>query len=572
MQDLNKFKNKMELSGKNVYVGNRYAPVLDDGGWDKTKEYEPLTIIQHEGDSYIARTWVPKGIDILNKDFWYSIGVYNAQIASYRKRVEEVETDLNTLKKDINTDNNNFQEYIDHLTSKSDITPEDFKHLNTSEDNYYPAVQAAFDFALANQKSVKLPNHYEIGDNTITLKKASNDRFLTQVFGGGSIRKSSPGAMFNGTNTSSSDFIFNGVGFEGVKDVDVIVFDTGEAKLIRIKTSQCHFKNIKDVFYSPTYLQDIMMNQDTIVFCHGSVVRCHGLYGFFADKITHEQSRGNFYTQTETSDISDLGDVTVSFKVENSIIEGFLGQGGIETIFDVRKGTVQLTNNYFEGIPKGVVSFSNTGKLIAENNIVYGSKNNDEYPFVKLSQFGNSSELYNNTVSLPLLDNTLIPLGGRYPIIDDNTHTGIIGSDLKVIDLDLNRKRLKRHATLMNTAPIEIPANKSTNFTFNNIKELGGISVELKEDGGFVIKENGMYLIIGNFRWSDASLSGHVTEIEFNQRVAVSGRNTVNDFQKIIRVTDETTQHIRVFHNNSEPLSIDGNGASRIQIVRIGDV
>ena len=103
MQDLDKFKNEMNLSGKNVYVGNRYAPVLDDTGWDNTKEYEPLTIIQYQGDSYISRTYVPTGIDILNKDYWYSIGVYNAQIASYRQRVEEVEKQFSGVQSGVTT-------------------------------------------------------------------------------------------------------------------------------------------------------------------------------------------------------------------------------------------------------------------------------------------------------------------------------------------------------------------------------------------------------------------------------------------------------------------------------------
>lgn len=103
MQDLEKFKNEMNLSGKNVYVGHRYGPVLDDSGWDNTKEYEPLTIIQYQGDSYVSRTWVPKDVDILNKDYWYSIGVYNAQVASYRQRVDEVESDLNNYKNGLDT-------------------------------------------------------------------------------------------------------------------------------------------------------------------------------------------------------------------------------------------------------------------------------------------------------------------------------------------------------------------------------------------------------------------------------------------------------------------------------------
>ncbi len=48
MQDLDKFKNEMNLSGKNVYVGHRYVPKIM-GDWDSTQIYEPLSIVQYQG-------------------------------------------------------------------------------------------------------------------------------------------------------------------------------------------------------------------------------------------------------------------------------------------------------------------------------------------------------------------------------------------------------------------------------------------------------------------------------------------------------------------------------------------
>ena len=93
MQDLDKFKNEMNLSGKNVYVGHRYVPKLD-GEWDKTKLYESLTIVQHEGNSFTSRQYVPIGVDISNKDYWVATGNYNAQIEYYRRDVVGVKDDL----------------------------------------------------------------------------------------------------------------------------------------------------------------------------------------------------------------------------------------------------------------------------------------------------------------------------------------------------------------------------------------------------------------------------------------------------------------------------------------------
>ena len=142
MQDLNKFKNEMNLSGKNVYVGNRYGPVLDDTGWDNTKEYEPLTIIQYQGDSYVSRTYVPTGVDISNKDYWYSIGVYDAQVASYRKRVDDLQDALDINTTSINDINDNIDLIESDLTDKAaeitalnDTSDKLIKHNNNQSIN-----------------------------------------------------------------------------------------------------------------------------------------------------------------------------------------------------------------------------------------------------------------------------------------------------------------------------------------------------------------------------------------------------------------------------------------------------
>ena len=79
MEYLDKFQNEMNLSGHNVFTGNRYVPKLD-GEWDKSKPYESLTIVQYQGNSFTSRQPVPSGIDISNRDYWVSTGNYNAQI------------------------------------------------------------------------------------------------------------------------------------------------------------------------------------------------------------------------------------------------------------------------------------------------------------------------------------------------------------------------------------------------------------------------------------------------------------------------------------------------------------
>lgn len=74
------------------YIGSRYVPIFGRKGettaeWDNLAPYEPLTIVTHEGNSFISRQYVPAGIDITNNDYWALTGNYNAQIEAYRQEV-----------------------------------------------------------------------------------------------------------------------------------------------------------------------------------------------------------------------------------------------------------------------------------------------------------------------------------------------------------------------------------------------------------------------------------------------------------------------------------------------------
>lgn len=70
------------------YIGARYVPLFADPiEWDKTKQYEPLTIVTNSGNSYTSRQFVPTGIELTNEEFWALTGNYNAQIEQYRNEV-----------------------------------------------------------------------------------------------------------------------------------------------------------------------------------------------------------------------------------------------------------------------------------------------------------------------------------------------------------------------------------------------------------------------------------------------------------------------------------------------------
>lgn len=79
------------------YIGARYVPVFI-GDWDNTKTYEPLSIVQYQGDTFTSRQFVPIGIAIDNDVYWAETGNFNAQVEQYRQEVQALATDVETLK------------------------------------------------------------------------------------------------------------------------------------------------------------------------------------------------------------------------------------------------------------------------------------------------------------------------------------------------------------------------------------------------------------------------------------------------------------------------------------------
>jgi hypothetical protein len=107
------------------YVGARYVPLFADPiQWDNTKEYEPLTIVLYNGNSFTSRQFVPVGIDINNDDFWAETGNYNAQIEQYRQEVLGFDNRIKNNTSD-----------IDKLSSKIDNKIIDIDKLSSKIDN-----------------------------------------------------------------------------------------------------------------------------------------------------------------------------------------------------------------------------------------------------------------------------------------------------------------------------------------------------------------------------------------------------------------------------------------------------
>lgn len=96
------------------YIGARYVPLFM-GEWDITKNYEPLSIVQYQGNSYTSRQAVPAGIQITNETFWALTGNYNAQIEAYRQIVMTFNDRITTNENDIDSLQDSVEDFSDSL-------------------------------------------------------------------------------------------------------------------------------------------------------------------------------------------------------------------------------------------------------------------------------------------------------------------------------------------------------------------------------------------------------------------------------------------------------------------------
>ena len=180
MKDLDKFKNEMNLSGQNVYVGHRYVPKIE-GEWDKTKLYEPLSIVQYQGNSFTSRQYVPVGVEITNEEYWASTGNYNAQIEQYRQDVQGFNNDLATLKTDTENELTTMTNNIGDIQSDVDnvkffVNVKEFGAKGDGLTDDREAIQAAIDEVFnAGGGIVYLPMGTYLINAPLLLKSPSED-------------------------------------------------------------------------------------------------------------------------------------------------------------------------------------------------------------------------------------------------------------------------------------------------------------------------------------------------------------------------------------------------------------
>lgn len=86
------------------YIGARYVPEFYENSdntaeWRQGVEYEPLTIVTWNGNSYTSKKTVPTTIGAPNENpaYWVSTGVYNQQVEELSNKVDQLDSRVSAL-------------------------------------------------------------------------------------------------------------------------------------------------------------------------------------------------------------------------------------------------------------------------------------------------------------------------------------------------------------------------------------------------------------------------------------------------------------------------------------------
>ena len=130
--------------GTSMYIGARYVPIFADPvEWDDEREYEPLTIVIHEGNMYTSKCYVPKGAPLpeypeTQTKYWVCTANYNYQFADLKKTV----LDLSRLVEQFQKNNETFTELINTWNEKVQQWEKDMAAWQETMDDFNTRVEA----------------------------------------------------------------------------------------------------------------------------------------------------------------------------------------------------------------------------------------------------------------------------------------------------------------------------------------------------------------------------------------------------------------------------------------------
>ena len=166
--------------GTSMYIGARYVPIFADPvEWDDDREYEPLTIVIHDGDCYTSKCYVPKGAQLPpypegQTKYWVKTSAYNAQFADLKKTV----LDLSRLVEQFQKDNERFTDLINGWNEKVIQWEKDMtawgERLDTVESNITDLINS-LNAEIDRAKAAEQANAAAIAQETADRKQAISE-------------------------------------------------------------------------------------------------------------------------------------------------------------------------------------------------------------------------------------------------------------------------------------------------------------------------------------------------------------------------------------------------------------
>lgn len=164
------------------YIGARYVPVFA-GDWDQTREYEALTVVQYQGDSYTSKMYVPVGIDISNTMYWIKSANFNQQVAAMGSRIDALQGQYDQDIEDLQGDVEDVQGSITELTGRMGTAEDNITRIDTFITNDLSngrLVKAMFSVESAGV-SISNVGAGSIKAGSATLTPSSNETILGVV-------------------------------------------------------------------------------------------------------------------------------------------------------------------------------------------------------------------------------------------------------------------------------------------------------------------------------------------------------------------------------------------------------
>ena len=166
--------------GTSMYIGARYVPIFADPvEWDDEREYEPLTIVIHDGSCYTSKCYVPKGAQLPpypegQTKYWVKTSDYNYQFADLKKTV----LDLSRLVEQFQKDNERFTELINGWNEKVQQWENEMtawgERLDTVESNITD-LTASLNAEIDRAKAAEQANAAAIAQETTDRKQAISE-------------------------------------------------------------------------------------------------------------------------------------------------------------------------------------------------------------------------------------------------------------------------------------------------------------------------------------------------------------------------------------------------------------